>query len=338
MARATLNNSTIDQLTYALPPLPDYLSKAYSLQTIHFSVGRAPLSEGDDRVLSPFKENIYTPPSLPPHISISLQPIVGVPSDEELEPAHKVVRAMENLANTRYLQDSTQGNFALRLAKPSTSRRSSEVKLPVVTPGLPGSTKNLRELRDPPDPEEQQRLERLEEMKKALQKLEELEEAQDMATTAPDSSAPITSQVPPPDHPISEPNSIHPSSITLDRLCAAQEETNRLLGGNENLLKDIRRTLVSTQKHHFPNSRNSHTKMNKDGELPWMYGLPYVSSNGSAIYQKIPVQQLVAYLRFYDIDAGLIEGNGTGSLKPGMESEANRRLGNFVYYGHVLSS
>ncbi|KAG8713129.1 hypothetical protein FRC11_013203 [Ceratobasidium sp. 423] len=150
---------------------------------------------------------------------------------------------MENLANTRYLQDSTQGNFALRLAKPSTSRTSIDAKPPVVAPGLPGSTKNLRE---------SQRLEELEELEEELRGLEELEEPQDMATTAPDSSASITSQVPPPDHPISEPNPIHPSSIILDRLCAAQEETNRLLSGNENLLRDIRRTLVLTQKHQFP--------------------------------------------------------------------------------------
>ncbi|CAE6450736.1 unnamed protein product [Rhizoctonia solani] len=45
-------------------------------------------------------KHTHTPPAVPEHISIALEPVSGAPWDEELESAHGVVRAMENLANS----------------------------------------------------------------------------------------------------------------------------------------------------------------------------------------------------------------------------------------------
>ncbi|CAE6441340.1 unnamed protein product [Rhizoctonia solani] len=55
---------------------------------------------------SPFPGDIvYTPPPLPSHIPVTLQPVIGAPSDEELKLVHNMVRAAESLANTSSVFD-----------------------------------------------------------------------------------------------------------------------------------------------------------------------------------------------------------------------------------------
>ncbi|CAE6523343.1 unnamed protein product [Rhizoctonia solani] len=141
MTRAHSPNISLDTMTYSPPPLPDYLARNHTLEvitgvptdeqvrSIHDtirsvnSVSNVPalydsqLSTQlaqylftvqmavyrNEYLLNVFPgENTYTPPPIPSHIPISLEPVVGAPSDEELDAAHSAVRTLENLANSPF--------------------------------------------------------------------------------------------------------------------------------------------------------------------------------------------------------------------------------------------
>lgn len=46
-----------------------------------------------------YQTNTYIPPVLPSHINVSLEPILGAPSDDEVKLVHNALRVSENLAN-----------------------------------------------------------------------------------------------------------------------------------------------------------------------------------------------------------------------------------------------
>ncbi|CAE7220207.1 unnamed protein product [Rhizoctonia solani] len=96
-------------------------------------------------------ENTYVPPSVPSHIPISLEPVIGSPSDGELESVHDAVRTLEGLAHSpfydttfgmrlsqhlfnlqfaRYIQDSNQGHFTQR-SENTESFRTNENQPPI---------------------------------------------------------------------------------------------------------------------------------------------------------------------------------------------------------------
>ncbi|CAE6535641.1 unnamed protein product [Rhizoctonia solani] len=166
---------------YTPPVLPAHLSSAYGLKTImgfptnedikaiHTAIGvvdagaRVPHLYDPDLSLQLsqhlfsvqmavyrksypldlFPDNTYTPPQLPAHIPITLEPIVGAPSKRQLKAAQDAMRVSESLGSplsdpdlnmqlsqhlfnlqfTRYIQDSTFGQFT---PKSEVSRRVSQ--------------------------------------------------------------------------------------------------------------------------------------------------------------------------------------------------------------------
>ncbi|CAE6450721.1 unnamed protein product, partial [Rhizoctonia solani] len=255
--------------------------------------------------------NMYMPPPIPSYIPISLEPVVAAPSDKELEVAHNAVRTLEGLAHVwqkaaRYIQDSNQGRFVQRPINPPPPPQANDNDPPASTPD------------HPPNMTDQQG-------------------SQDTPPTGPDPNGP-TPQTAPPSHEISELISVLRSQVSSDQFCAALQNTNQLLSGNRELLTDIGRTLASTRILTFPpHSYHSYRRANCEGEIPWMHNLPYVSSgDGSTLVQEISEQDLVAYLRFYKIDSGLVEGYGAGSLRPGQEEQARKKLAYYIYYGRSV--
>ncbi|CAE6535642.1 unnamed protein product, partial [Rhizoctonia solani] len=84
-------------------------------------------------------DNTYTPPQLPAHIPIALEPVVGVPSNEQLKAAQDAMRVSESLASSplfesnlnmklsqhlfslqfaSYIQGSTLGQFTSKSGEP----------------------------------------------------------------------------------------------------------------------------------------------------------------------------------------------------------------------------
>ncbi|GAB1524487.1 hypothetical protein RhiTH_007641 [Rhizoctonia solani] len=158
--------------TYTPPPIPEYLSRSHILNTIvgvptdeeveaiHNAIRALNIVSAvptlyDSKLSTQLSqylftvqmgkffyyeyifpgENTYDPPSIPSHLSIRLEPVIGAPSDEEIELAHNGVRTLENLANTwrarslfktdrmlkwlsaRFIQDSNRGQFAQKPEK-----------------------------------------------------------------------------------------------------------------------------------------------------------------------------------------------------------------------------
>ncbi|CAE6427125.1 unnamed protein product [Rhizoctonia solani] len=290
------------------------------LFTVQMAVYRNEFAPGDNP-----RANIYTPPSIPSHIPISLKPVVGVPSDDELETVHNAVRTLEGLASSRlfdsklnvklsqhlfnlqfarHIEDSNRGDFAQAVTNPVSSQANE---------GEP-SADSLEPISDTTD-------------QQGFQGVPPIE-------TTSNNSAILQEALL---HGISELISTLPSNDTSDKIWAALQGTNQRLDKNKELLQDIARTLATTQILTFRASQpfyHSYGRANKQGELAWMHKLPYVSSNdGSTLGQNISKQDLVAYLKFYGIDSGLVEGYRGGELIWGKWEEAQNRLAHYIYYG-----
>ncbi|CAE7220238.1 unnamed protein product [Rhizoctonia solani] len=277
-------------------------------------------------------ENTYTPPSIPSHIPIALEPIVGAPSDGDLESAHGAVRTLENLANSpffdsalsaklsqhlfnlqfaRYIQDSNQGHFNQERSNPSAPARANEDRRSNV------ATNPSTNMADH-------------------------QASQDTAPGEPGSGIPVTSQVTPPNPVQVEHTSSPRPNDGLSQLYTAQQETNRLLNANEERLKVIGQTLHSI---HFSANRTgivggyrAYYTINDKGELPSMHHLDDVYGNSHCtLNRNITTTELVAYLKFYSIGTELIDEE-TGTLKPDKEADAKKLLAYFLYYGSPPAS
>ncbi|KAG8726428.1 hypothetical protein FRC11_000161, partial [Ceratobasidium sp. 423] len=72
--------------------------------------------------------NTYTPPPLPAHIPIKLEPVVGSPSNGQLLAVQNAMRIVESRGSARYIQDSSLGHFAPKREEPQ--------RVPPTTQGL----------------------------------------------------------------------------------------------------------------------------------------------------------------------------------------------------------
>ncbi|CUA74787.1 hypothetical protein RSOLAG22IIIB_11478 [Rhizoctonia solani] len=268
-------------------------------------------------------ENTYTPPPVPLHIPITLEPVVGAPSDEELESAHRVARALENLANSpffdsalsvklsqhlfniqfaRYIQDSNQGHFTRTHENPLPQQHENNP--PINASSLSSDITGQQEPRDekPTKPGSSRR-------------------------TVPHLA--LVGEVEP------EPTST-PSSNKPDNLCATHAGPQ--LEEIHKQLKIISRTLLGTHstvhRRSGSSSSDSYKLMNDKGELPWVQHLPEIyTSTPRAFSPSITDKVLVGYLRFYDVGTNLIE-EGTGNLKPDKKEDAQSLLAYYLYHGH----
>ncbi|KAH7335790.1 hypothetical protein B0J17DRAFT_707710 [Rhizoctonia solani] len=111
----------------------------------------------------------------------------------------------------------------------------------------------------------------------------------------------------------------------------AQEENNRILSEAGETLKNINRTLVSTQLTLFLtqnySGRDVYFRANDRGEIPTDSGLNSLNILKLGI---LPDQTIAKYLRFYSIGADLIEDGQELKIKPGMRQDAQKILRNHV--------
>ncbi|CUA76324.1 hypothetical protein RSOLAG22IIIB_12214 [Rhizoctonia solani] len=279
-------------------------------------------------------ENTYMPPSVPSHIPISLEPVFGAPSDGQLEAAHNAARTLENLANSpffdptlsvklsqhvfniqfaRFILDSNQGCFIHQANLPSQPQTNAN-ELSTVVSGLISDVVVNQAPQDTGLAESNLK-------------------PRDAAARAPSSSSlgglsgssRVSSSVAGP-----EPALSPQSDDRWEKLCDAQLDTNRLL-------KDIRRTLVSTYiMVHRGVSTSSSETINEKGEQPWMHRLrnveAYQCHDGTKLSPSLTDEELGGYLRFYDIGADLID-NGTGNIMSGKEADARQLLAYYLYNG-----
>ncbi|CAE6528199.1 unnamed protein product [Rhizoctonia solani] len=362
MTQVNSKNVVIDQFTYTPPPLPEYIARVHTLNTIVGVPSEGEVKEIHNAIralngllssipsLYDFKlatqlaqhlftvqmaiyrneypssifqsENVYTPPSFPSHLPISLEPVTGAPSDEELESAHKAVLTMENLANNplfefdalnveasqylfnlqfaRYIQDSNHGRFAQK--PPNTPARTEQSDPSIVAPDQAYGVEGQQSSQDPD-----------------TSSLGTESQASPLGHTLEPTPIPVL------DHKVGGP-----------AVSQQLEETNRFLVFAQKLLRIIGQTLLSS---HYNANRNtgsysSYRTTNDEGELPWMRNLPFIDgdSNCSSFRPRLTDPELVGYLKFYSIGSGLIEEE-TGDLIHTKKAEAEKRLATFLFWG-----
>lgn len=292
----------------------------------------------------------YTPPQLPAHIPITLEPVVGAPSDEQLKSAQSAVHAVGLLANgalafdadlnmnlsqylfniqiARYIQRSTQGQFAPHTRQTQLQERrqpmvidpASEVALVV------GSGSDIQDRAGSVGPGEQ---------------------------CADAAAEPLQSSVS--DHGLTEQHTRSTQFPEETNARIAPGEATRMLGEIGEELRIIRNTLISTQRSLIWSKSNSDASalVDENGDLPSKYGLPRLvrgrkhDSKGTCNYDMygnpnyfylrkssggdLTAQQLAAYLKFYNIGSDLIEDHGEATIVPGKEEDAEILLYNYLY-------
>ncbi|CAE6457249.1 unnamed protein product [Rhizoctonia solani] len=261
---------------------------------------------------------VYTPPPLPSHIPITLQPVVGAPSDEELKLVHSMVRAAENLANSpsmfdpdlslklsqhffniniaRYIRDSIHGQLASQVNSPQPEQSASIRPTPIIQAG-PATSDND----DQPHPSD----------------------PNDHSALAP----PSEESLPPTDN----------LSLrhVMNEVKNTQEETNRLLREAGETLKNVNCTLISTQlsyylastKSAYPGYCDIYFRANDRGELPTDHDLPSVDILNLGSRSE---HQIARFLQFYGIGTDLIENGEEPKIKPGRKGDAVKILRNHI--------
>ncbi|CUA73056.1 hypothetical protein RSOLAG22IIIB_10501 [Rhizoctonia solani] len=265
---------------------------------------------------------VYTPPPLPSHIPITLQPVVGAPSDEELKIVHSMVRAAENLANSpsmfdselslklsqhlfniniaRYIRDSMHGQLGSQINPPQSQQSSSNCPIPM-TQSAPATSGNDNQ-------------------------------SSPSTTFAANPSNPNDhSALVPPSEESSAPTNELSLRDAMNEFKNTQEETNRLLREAGKTLKNVNLTLISTQFNDFlKNSQptwNINFRANDRGELPTDHGFSTVQILNLGIHSE---QTIARLLRFYDTGTDLIEDGEEPKIKPGKKEDAIKILRNHI--------
>ncbi|CUA74786.1 hypothetical protein RSOLAG22IIIB_11477 [Rhizoctonia solani] len=391
MAQTDSSNTVANNMAFSPPPLPEYLSRNLNLEVIvgvptdeqakaiHDTI-RAVNSVSNVPALYDSKlstqlaqylftiqmavyrneyplnlfpgENTYMPPSVPSHIPISLEPVVGAPSDGQLEAAHNAARTLENLANSpffdstlsvklsqhvfniqfaRYIQDSNQGCFIRPANLPLPPQiNADELSSTVVSGHISNEVANQA----PQDA--------------GLVELSLNPSGISARASSGSSIGGVLSFSGAPSNPSRVPSSLvgsEPAPLSqpddkLGNICDAQLDTNRLLSRSEELLKDIRRTLVSTHSItvHAGDSTSSSKTINEKGEQPWVHhrkelGVYRDIMDGSRLKfnRSVTDQEFARYLGFYGIGANLTDE--TGSIKPDKKEDAQSLLKYYLFTG-----
>ncbi|CAE7230961.1 unnamed protein product, partial [Rhizoctonia solani] len=181
-------------------------------------------------------DNTYTPPPLPTHIPIALEPVVGSPSNDQINAAQDAMRIVEsrrcgplfdpdlnaqlsqhlfNLQFARYVQDSTLGRFA---SKPRESHHAS----PNTRPARPTVPRN--NIDTPP---------------------EEPRIAQPQLTQSPVPAAPDISQSLEPEQERAESR----MAPEIAQLGQTVNNVKELLGESKVVLENMNRVLIAIQRN-----------------------------------------------------------------------------------------
>lgn len=278
------------------------------------------------------RDNVYTPPVLPSAITVALKPVVGIPSDEEIQSIHAVIYSWEHLKHipamfdpdldmilsqhlfdvqmARYMQRSMHGQFVPKNRQPQLTDESVFAPRPQAVTGHepPGLAKPI--------------------------------EAMEGAST-PLNSGPASI-------PVHQPN-MSTCADAMELITAGQEESSRQLENIADLLKNINRVLLATQysvirasgDHYWSRfSRtptHQHELVNEQGMFPLACGLPpivwdYITGKPTPV-PKLTERQLSQYLSFYKIGDDLVKqaGSGEPEIKPGKRDEAGQLLWKFLF-------
>ncbi|KAF8600141.1 hypothetical protein BDV93DRAFT_286196 [Ceratobasidium sp. AG-I] len=293
--------------------------------------------------------NTYTPPALPSHINVSLAPVTGAPSDDEVKLVHDALRVSEDLANVpaifdpdlsmnlsqhlfniqcaRYIQQSIEGQYSAQDASPGTrvSREinsadgsGAPIEAPEVTVGAATDFGQLgSEHQDNPLPHSSR-----------------------SSSCAPAATAALSKDAR---------GIIKQLKANLDqtdrRLVEMRDvlkdelngELNGGLNGLKNGLASITRLMIKLHNHSargFNSNREYayHHIVDENGEAPLTRGLPYVQNGrGFWFWHDASSDVLAAFLQYYHIGMELVEQGDTPTLKPDSTEQAKEILASYTH-------
>ncbi|KAG8720499.1 hypothetical protein FRC09_009453 [Ceratobasidium sp. 395] len=294
---------------------------------------------------------IYVPPPLPAHVPVTLGPVSGLPTDEQIKSVQAALRHSESLANVPSMFDA---NLSMKLSQHLFDIQFERYLRQVVhcssgteTPSRPeytsahdSETDDTGEVRgandDAPIPERNEH---------------------DMLNTEPTTSGKLdepgkedpcsqtvllgtSSVLPDQFNPISPDNVLDPSAETST---SGLGDTDRLLVEIGNGIQDLKRVLIATQQsmaralnYRYINSTRVlyHTLLNEKGEDPRLFGLTglgvlsYRLKHSSS--EPSTIVDMAQYLRFYGIGTDLIEEGIEPKLKEGKSEAARAELKRYL--------
>ncbi|CAE6512625.1 unnamed protein product [Rhizoctonia solani] len=352
MTMEALRSPLANEHIYTPPLLPAHLSGAYGLKTIvgfptnedikaiHAAIGAVDAGARVPHLYDPdlslrlsqhlfsvqmavyrksypldlFPDNTYTPPQLPAHIPITLEPIVGVPSKQQLKSAQDAMRVSEsplsdpdlnmqlsqhlfNLQFARYIQDSTFGQFT---PKSEVSRRVSQ------------------------------------------ESQEDSTIHNDHANTQLPSESVCEVVVPRPS--MTEPTQSGCQCSTTPEIKEQGEtmmDIKKIMIESKGVLENMNRVLTAVQRNQivvgeWSNHNYAHVNpVNEQGVTATECGLPQFrfSYYRGQYWTHLPALDLARYLKFFGIGTHLLEGGESPRIKNGQESEAKTVL--FKHMGMV---
>ncbi|CEL53409.1 hypothetical protein RSOLAG1IB_11341 [Rhizoctonia solani AG-1 IB] len=258
-------------------------------------------------------DNVYTPPSLPVHISAKLEPVVGTPSNEQLKAAQNAIRISEslgisplfdpdlnmqlsqhlfNLQFARYIQDSSSGQFA--------SKTNGGQNIAPVARGTHAHSSDLQSA--------------------TSFQIEDLGSMSPQSKTSGPHKANRTEISVLSEH--AKPESCTSSQIT--QLVEAINGVTGLMSESKGVLDNMNRVLIAIQRSQvmvrewssYDHARSN--PVNDQGVTAVEWGLPqlrFAYCRESCSNYALDPAALVGYLRFFGIGADLIEGNEKPRLK-----------------------
>ncbi|KAG8770333.1 hypothetical protein FRC12_004350 [Ceratobasidium sp. 428] len=290
---------------------------------------------------------IHIPPPLPAHIPVTLGPISGSPTDEQIKSVQAALRHSESLANVPSMFDA---NLSMKLSQHLFNIQFERYLRQVVqcssgpeTPSRPeytnahdSETDNTGEVRgandDAPIPERNEHdiLNTEPTTSRELDKPgKEPPHCQAMllrtSPALPDQFNPIS-----PDN-VPDPNAEAPTTRLGD--------TNKLLVEISDGVQDLKRVLIATQQsmarglgstNYYGGPHFNHSLLNDKGEDPHLFGLPSLAvlrdNLNEDSLRPSTIIDMAQYLRFYGIGRDLVEEGVKPKLKDGKSEAARAEL------------
>ncbi|KAG9091568.1 hypothetical protein FS749_016440 [Ceratobasidium sp. UAMH 11750] len=267
----------------------------------------------------------HTPPPLPAHIPVELEPVTGPPSNEQIKSVQNALRLSENLANVPSMFDA---NLSMKLSQ-HLFNIQFERYLRQVADGdrsAPVATTRVKEV----DSNHSDR------GNSDVGDTGSIDEPPGHFVMQPSTAArPILEQT---QHVLSE-----TQSNPTEMLETGLEDTKQLLVRMTSTLENVNRVLIAAQQnmarglnttryHEYSGLQHNHVLVNEKGEDPRHQRLPSILTVQYNLVNRQQVQDtdIARYLRFYGIGAEFIEGGDVPTIKEGKIDEAKAELRSYL--------
>ncbi|KAJ1305758.1 hypothetical protein OPQ81_010488 [Rhizoctonia solani] len=241
--------------------------------------------------LLPGEKSTYTPPTLPWHITDTLNKVIGTPSDEEIKSVQNIIRSIENLANNPQLFDE---DLSMKLSQHMFNIQFARYMHDSAQGGFVPNQELLR--RTAPVPQ----------------------------------SEPNNPPIPVSEHSPEAPSELTQLGEVMEEIKGTLNESKDILVNMNRVLISTQRNQSTIAYYQNPTNSTMHVNpVNQQGKLASECGLPqlrYYCTHGNSYSLWMKPHEIAGYLGFYNIGDGLLQSGNEPKLKDGKEDEAKQLL------------